>query len=121
MQSVRFSVHEHIFALLQAMCDALLANKTLSTSLPKSAELGLIADRLDDVSKHWLDARETATKVREYLKRSEEPPENNPSASAKRRRGPALPSDPTQTHHDSLDLWPSDPFMQAFANNSQSW
>lgn len=108
-----------IFALLHATCDALLANKTLSTSLPKSSGLGLIADRLDDVSKHWLDARETANKVREYLTRFEEPLENSPSVSAKRRRGPTLPLDPTQSQHRSLNLWPSDPFTQTFANKPQ--
>ena len=108
-----------IFALLHATCDALLANKTLSTSHPNSSGLGLIADRLDRVSGNWLDARETANKVREYLTPVREPVENSPSVSAKRRRGPTLPLDPTQSQHGSLNLWPADPFTQTFANKPQ--
>lgn len=108
-----------IFALLHATCDSLLANRTGPNSLPKPTRVGLIADRLDSMSKYWGEARRTADKVREYLTRSEEPRENIHSISAKRRRGPTLPLDPSQTQHRSLNLWPSDPFMQTFASNPQ--
>ena len=108
-----------IFALLYTTCDTLSANSISSSSLPKPSAMGLIADRLGDVSRHWNEARQTAEKVREYLKRSEEAQDNSPTVSTKRRRAPTLPLHPTRTQHGSLNLWPSDPFTQTFAKNPQ--
>ena len=110
-----------ILGLLNATCEILFGNTSASgMSLSNPHAIGLLSDRLNKASRQWPEAGLVANKLREHLGRSTGSVNVTLNEPAKRRRGPTLPLDPTQTQHGTLNLWPPDPFTQTFASMPHS-
>ena len=109
-----------ILGLLHAACERLVANRHPRASVVNPFGLGLIADRLSEASKSWSEAGKVSKRLHEHFGNTTSTFDTSSNGPAKRRRAPALPADPAETQHGSLNLWPSDPFTRTFANMPES-
>lgn len=112
-----------ILGLVHATCEALfsrLPQSSLSSSMSSNMfGMKVVADRLEEMSASWSEARRLAMRVREHLGQSSgDFTAEIHAVPAKRQKADTHPINAMQTHHGSLNLWPPDPFtgIDTFSN-----